>query len=216
MAFSVFCPECSSSLEVEDEHREWTVRCPHCRHEFRPMQAAAAPETFAVVEDDDEPSAPRRRRRRRDDEGDPAAGARDIATPGLVLEMIAWISLVLVICVSAFLIIAGIIQQGQPQQQRNEDPPEMLIFMGFCLGVFSVPYFAIIGVGARKMRNLTSYSWGVAAAVMAIASVVIFGVCGLPIIAPGIWVVVVLNRDDVKAAFKAKKKHERHYHDDDD
>lgn len=221
MAFSVFCPECSSSLEVEEEHREWTVRCPHCRHEFRPSKvtgAAPEPNTFAMLEEDDEDGderpARRRRRRSRRRNTDPAAGARDVATPGVVLELIGWVSLVLVVGLSVFLIIAGVIQQDQPQQQQNQDPPEMFIFMGFCIGIFAVPYFAIIAIGARKMRNLSSYSWSMTACIMAIASIVLFGLCGLPIIAPGIWALVVLVREDVKAAFDDRQR--GYWLDDDD
>lgn len=225
MAFSVFCPECSSSLEVEEEHREWTVRCPHCRHEFRPSQVAAAPpepNAFALVDEDDDEPAPepgrRRRRRRSRSRYRAATGAQDVQTPAMVLEVIGWISLLLVVIASAFLIIAGIVADDQPQQQRRnqDDDPFVFIFMGFCLIVFAVPYFAAIGIGARRMRNLTSYSWAMASAIMAIAAIVLFGICGLPIIAPGIWALVILCRTDVKAAFEQKRGGRRYAYDDDD
>jgi len=224
MAFSVFCPECSSALEVEEEHRGWTVRCPHCRHEFRPGSVAPPPEQepshFALAdeeEDEDEPASEprRRRRRRRRISANPAAGAQDVQTPGKVLEVIGWISLFLVICMSGFLVFAGIMAEDQMQQQQQQQPPrgqnakedpEFFMFMGFCLGIFAVPYFAIIGIGARKMRNLTSYGWAMTSAIMATAAIVLFGVCGLPLIAPGIWAIVALSKEDVKAAFQQKKR----------
>lgn len=211
MPFSVECPECRTPLEVDDEHREWKVRCPQCRHEFRPVDAPAA-DLVEVAEDDDAPRPRRRRRRRREYEGDPEAdpevGAREIAKPALALELTGWASLVLTLAVSVILVVVGVAQGNQPRQpkQVNDDPPELFIFMGVCLGVFAVPYFAAIAIGARKARNLTSHSWGIAAAVMAIAAIVLFGLCGLPIIVPGIWLIVVMNNDDVKAAFKQKKR----------
>src|SRR5947207_15847263 len=55
------CPSCARPLEVEDAYRDWTVRCPHCGHEFVPSAEAAREERA-----DDRP----RRRRRRDDDDD--------------------------------------------------------------------------------------------------------------------------------------------------
>ena len=211
MSLSVHCPECHTPLEVDEEHRDWKVRCPQCRHEFRPLDAASAPGVFEVVADGEEP-APRRRprRRRRDeDDGDPEAGEREIARPASALELTAWISLLLILAVSVVLVVAGIAQGNQPpppQQQPKEDPPELFIFMGVCLGIFSVPYFMAIAFGARKARNLTSQSWGIAAGVMSVAAIVLVGICGLIILIPGIWLIVALNNDDVKAAFKRKKR----------
>lgn len=88
--------------------------------------------------------------------------------------------------------------------------------MGFCLGTFAIPYFIAIAYGARKARNLTSQSWGVAAAVMSIAAIVMVGPCGLPIIIPGIWLVVALNNEDVKAAFKRHRRREPDDEEDED
>ena len=210
MSLSVHCPECHTPLEVDEKHRDWKVRCPQCRHEFRPLDAASAPGAFEGVADGEEPAPRQRRRRRRrdDDSGDPEAGEREIVRPASALELTAWISLLLILAISVLLVILGIVQGNQPppQQQPKEDPPELFIFMGVCLGIFSVPYFIAIAYGARKARNLSSQSWGVAAGVMSVAAIVLVGICGLPIIIPGIWLIVALNNDDVKAAFKRKKR----------
>jgi predicted Zn finger-like uncharacterized protein len=215
MAFAVPCPECGSSLEVDDDHRDWTVRCPHCRHEFRPSAAAA---TLAVVEHNDEEPEERprrkRRRRRRHEYGDPDKGREAIAKPALALEVMAWLSLLLIVGLSIFLVVVGFAMEDQPQAQKQDDPPELFIYMGFCLGIFSVPYFAVIAFGARKLRNLSSQTWGITAAVMSVASIVLFGVCGLPIIATGIWAIVALNNDDVKAAFREQNDKGDDYDDD--
>ncbi len=215
MSLSVHCPECHTPLEVDEEHRDWKVRCPQCRHEFRSLDAASARDAFEIVADGEEPVPRQRRRRRRhdDDSGDPETGEREIVRPASALELTAWITLLLILAVSVILVIAGIVQGNQPppQQQPKEDPPELFIFMGVCLGIFSVPYFIAIAYGARKARNLTSQSWGVAAGVMSVAAIVLVGICGLPIIIPGIWLIVAMNNDDVKAAFKRNKRRLQHH-----
>ena len=39
---AVKCPSCNRQLEVEAEYRDWTVRCPHCEHEFVPNDVREA------------------------------------------------------------------------------------------------------------------------------------------------------------------------------
>jgi hypothetical protein len=56
----------------------------------------------------------------------------------------------------------------------------------------------IIIVGALNMRNLTSRAWAVTGAVLAIVPTTPLAVIGLPI---GVWVLTVLSRTEVKAAF---------------
>src|SRR5262245_35916493 len=101
---TVSCPACGRALEVDDEYRDWTVRCPHCDHEFVPSEVAPgltmerAPEPRRerrydeeddyerpsrrryeedYDEDDDRPR--RRRRRRRDDDYDDEYTRQDAA-----------------------------------------------------------------------------------------------------------------------------------------
>ena len=218
MSLSVSCPECGTHLEVDDEYRTWKVRCPQCRHEFLPAAAVAKTEPMADEEDDERP---RRRRRRRYERADPEAGAREIVTPAATLEWIGWISLALVLIVCAFVVAYGVSEAEKPRAANpkngaNEDPPEVFIFAGFCLGVIAIPYFVIIGIGARKLGHLSSRGWAMAAAIMAIAALPLFGVCGLPIFGPGIWALVVMNHDNVKAAFKQRQRRARRDDEDDD
>src|SRR6266545_3715209 len=187
MSFSVDCPECRTPLEVADEHRNWKVRCPQCRHEFRPVDAAAAPDLLEVVADEEVEDEPRRRRRRRyeNDAADPEAGAREIAKPAFALEVTGWIYVLIALAVCVGLILFGLALEDQPKPPQranapNDDPPELFIFLGCCLGVLSAPYFAAIAYGARKARRLSSQGWGTAAAIMAAASIVLFGIFSFP------------------------------------
>jgi len=229
MSLSVSCPECGTSLEVDDEYRDWKVRCPRCRHEFQALESPAAV-PVRDQSDGEEMERPRRRRRRkRDDDDDawvdPEAGAREIANPAATLEILGWVSLVFALLACAVLVAYGISQaNNQPQPPANgpnrakDDDPVVLIFVGFCVGILALPYFGLIAFGARKMRNLSSHGWAMTSAIMAIAALPLFGICGLPIFGPGIWALVVMNHLNVKAAFKRRRRRGRRddYEDDDD
>jgi predicted Zn finger-like uncharacterized protein len=229
MSLSVSCPECGTPLEVDDEYRDWKVRCPRCRHEFHavPMPPVAqTPDRESEWDEDSERQRPRRRRRRmRDEEDDDwvdaEAGAQEIAGPAAWLEAIGWVSLVLAVLACAGIVAYGISEANQPRpanglNKAKDDDPAVLIFVGFCVGVFALPYFGLIAFGARKMRNLSSHGWGMASAIMAIAALPLFGPCGLPIFGPGIWALVVLNRLNVKAAFQRNRRRNRRDDDEDD
>ena len=46
MPLTLTCPSCGTELDLDEQHRGWTVRCPDCRHEFVATvapQARAAP-----------------------------------------------------------------------------------------------------------------------------------------------------------------------------
>jgi len=226
MPLTVACPECQTPLEVDDQYRTWKVRCPQCRHEFKPDEVISRGEeeyTLVQVEEDDEDYEPRPRRRRRrrrryfdDNYGDPYEGRREIQTPASVLEWFGWISVALILIVCFILVVAGLAQPNQPRNRNNDDPPEMFIFLGICLAVGGVPYFGIIAYGARRLRSLSSHGWGLASAIMAIAALPLFGVCGFPIFGPGIWALVVMNNENVKAAFRQRERRRSRYDDDDE
>jgi hypothetical protein len=58
---------------------------------------------------------------------------------------------------------------------------------------------ALVAYGARQMQTLSSFGWGVTAAVLALIPCTSpCCVLGVPI---GIWALVVLYRPDVRAAF---------------
>jgi hypothetical protein len=186
------------------------------------------PDRIPELDEDSEEEFPRRHRRRRrmrdeddDDWVDAEAGAQEIAGPAAWLEAIGWVSLVLAVLACACLVAYGISEANQPRPangpaKAKENDPAVLIVVGCCLGVFALPYFGLIAFGARKMRNLSSHGWGMASAIMAIAALPLFGLCGLPIFGPGIWALVVLNRLNVKAAFQRNRRRKLRDDDEDD
>jgi hypothetical protein len=63
---------------------------------------------------------------------------------------------------------------------------------------FSIPYFAIICIGAVKMQNLESYKWAMTACIMSIINANLLGLIG------GIMGLTRLKKPEVKAAFEYK------------
>lgn len=193
MALSVNCPACGELLDVDDAHRTWKVRCPRCRHEFYPDRTAAEA-------DDDSP--PPRRRGRRDleiDDQDLAAVARDVSPPGIFLELTGWLGVMGTLLAAGLLVTLGVVTD-KPGQRGGEDPL-VLVFLGACVGTLGLPYYVAVVYGARKFRHCSSRSWAMASAILSIASITLFGVCGVVSIAAGIWALVVMQRPEVRAAF---------------
>src|SRR5262245_51397419 len=186
---TVSCPSCGRALEVDSEYRDWTVRCPHCDHEFVPSEVASAGLTMESAPeprrsrrsdeddayerpsrrrdgyDDDDYDRPRRRRRRDDDDDGDYYTQRDaanmVAAPALWLAICGWVGAILTVGICIVLMAMGTEQMNNPQRNRgpDDDPGEMLVFMGCCLGILGVPYSVAMGIGAQKMRNLSSRGW---------------------------------------------------------
>ena len=73
--------------------------------------------------------------------------------------------------------------------------------LGIVFGVIGVIIGAVVFLGASKMKNLQSYGFALAAAILAmIPCISPCCLLGLPI---GIWAIVVLVKPEVKAAFTA-------------
>jgi predicted Zn finger-like uncharacterized protein len=211
MAFTVHCPACGTSLEVEDEHRGWNVRCPSCRHVFRAGESAPAA-TFEVVseerEDEEEPRPKKRRRRQaweaEDDDYDREDAAVDISGPATGLKAVGWIGIVFSIL--AFLIWVAILvwiendKQALQNMRANGDDPytQAAIYIPQSIIAFIVSILII--VGATKMGRLENRGWAMAACIMSMVPC-ISPCCllGLPI---GIWAINVMNRPHVAAAFR--------------
>ncbi|MCI0701154.1 MAG: hypothetical protein L0241_08730, partial [Planctomycetia bacterium] len=218
---TVSCPSCGRALEVEDEYRDWTVRCPHCEHEFVPSEVAPA-----ELEMEDEP-APRRRRRRRydddedyeedrprrrrrryaDDDYDDERDTRDeaatmVSAPAMWLEICGWGGAVLTVGICLILLAIGAERMNNPPRNNaNGDPAEFFLFLSCCIGVLGLPYSVAMAIGARKMRNLTGRGWAMTSAILGVASIALFGLLGIIQTAIGIWALVVLNNPIVSQAF---------------
>lgn len=207
MSLSVHCPECHTPLEVDEEHRDWKVRCPQCRHEFRPLDAASAPDAFEVVADGEEPAPRRRHRRRRDDDGDPRNAVQDVSAPATALKVLGWMGLGL----SALGVLLWVFiltwAANDPQAKKNMGKDDEIfvegavyITQGVVAGIVSI----VILIGAGKMSRLENRSWAMTAAVL--GSIPCISPCcllGLPF---GIWAIAVLNRPSVQAAFRRRAR----------
>lgn len=199
MPLPINCPSCGDGLEVSEGHRDWTVRCPACRHEFVPAtQLPAAP------------AGGRRGRGRRDDPEDVMDDAR-----ARLAGVVSWLrGYGLLQVVFGCLGIAGAMLFAiwvfeNPAQARKQAPnQDELIFNMSILGlgsVFAVVCGGLTVYGASKAARLESHGWGVAAAVLTIGSLV-YCTCGFLIGIPvGAWALSVLNRPEVLDGFAAAR-----------
>ncbi|HEX4999400.1 MAG TPA: hypothetical protein VFY29_14325, partial [Terriglobia bacterium] len=84
---------------------------------------------------------------------------------------------------------------------QNEAPFRFLSGgFGIMFNVLAIAAGVVVLIGALKMKKLESYDWALASSI--IAMVPCISPCcwaGLPI---GIWAIVVLQKPEVKAAFK--------------
>ena len=215
---TVRCPSCDQALEVEDEYRDWTVRCPHCGAEFVPDATVAAKSkaadeprprprrTYRDERDDYDERPARRRRARRDDDDDydddydPEDARRLVANPAAWLEIVGWLGVLLTIAGGGLLIAIGMANNNNNNPNAAADAAGM-IFAAACLGVLGIPYSVAIAIGGRKMRNLSSRPWAMTAAILAVASFAMFGLCGLLHTGIGVWALVTLDNPAVRAAF---------------
>ncbi len=110
------------------------------------------------------------------------------------------------------LIVAGVLAGLQPiamlgflfTRQFSDEPhlPGFMLSSYFSLALLAVPVAMV--VGAMKMLRIRSYVWSNTAGVLALLPLSgLFWPIGLLI---GIWALVVLGRDDVKAACRKQRK----------
>lgn len=190
-------------MEVEAAYLDWTVRCPHCGDEFVPDEAAR-----------EKPPSPRPRRRRRDEEFEDddydyvpyrtsaSEEARYlVAAPAMWLEICGWLSALAAVGGAVLLFVAAANAANNPNGNQNDEPAEMFVFFGCCVGVFGIPYGVVMAIGARHMRNLSNHGWAMAGAILGVASFAIFGVCGMFQTGFGVWALVTLHKPVVREAF---------------
>jgi hypothetical protein len=148
---TVSCPSCGRALEVEDAYRDWTVRCPHCEHEFVPAEVAPADGGMAMdsLEDrprrrrrrddeyDDDDDRPRRRRRRREDDSDDydddyerprrrrrysrAEAEQIVAAPAMWLEICGWGGALLTVGACLIMVAVGMELMNNPPAGANRN-----------------------------------------------------------------------------------------------
>ena len=164
---------------------------------------------------DDYDDRPRRRRRHdfddgprwgdeRDDYDDRPAGENRpedrVRAPGTAMAVAGWVGIALTLVTLALILVFGL---------ENPPPHDELVVnlvVGAVLGSISVVYFAVIAAGGHRMRQCRGYGLAMTAAVLAIASVTVLGVCSVVTLPFGIWAVVVLSQADVRRAFERARR----------
>lgn len=96
------------------------------------------------------------------------------------------------------------VQKAQAKQFMGRMYQGVALFLPV-MAVVHIAAAGAVGHGAYRMLTLTSRGWAVAGAVVALVPCFVgyVWVIGLP---AGVWALVVLNRRDVKAAFRAARR----------
>jgi amino acid transporter len=148
--------------------------------------------------------SPRRRYGDDRDDDDELYGRDDprqkVRGPGLALMIVDALGVFFsfgVIALSIFLLVESQNRFGQ----RQTDDEITAIALIVC-GILSVVACLIVAIGGARMRNCRSWGLSMTAAILAVASIVLFGLCSLFTLPFGIWALVVLSNSEVKREFQ--------------
>jgi hypothetical protein len=146
---------------------------------------------------------PRSRRRYNDerDDYDEFYGrpdpAQKVNAPALSLMIVGWLG----VLVSIGLIGLGVWMTAMIANGPGNPGDEVTGIVLALSGVLSVVACMVIAIGGHRMRQFRSWGLCMTAAVLAVASIALFGLCSVFILPFGIWALVVLNNSDVKREF---------------
>lgn len=179
MPLTITCPSCGTELDLDDAHRDWTVRCPDCRHEF--VARAAPPRGREALP----PPPPR----------DPADTASDCNAAGVGLTVVS----ILHLCTSAFVVFFNAVIRPNLPQPINPDPQDEEAEMvgAIVVGALGLLQAALMILGAVALRRRKRFALAMTGGVLAL----IPNLCCFVTLPFGVWVVVLLGRADVRAAF---------------
>jgi predicted Zn finger-like uncharacterized protein len=227
MPVLVNCPQCDRKLRVPDELLGKMVKCPTCGTTFTSEEAgeppleeeAPAPRRPRPVEEsyeeapprrpperrqddeeeeyDDEAPRQRRRRRSRSAAADMVSGpATGLLVSGILTCLLG--ALLLVINLAGVGMGAGVQQPGAGGP--NPQLVQMLSgTMGAIMNLISIGLGILVIVGSQKMKNLESYGLALTASILTVIPCFTCCLWGLPL---GIWALVVISKEEVKAAFQ--------------
>jgi hypothetical protein len=207
-------------LEVEDAYLDWTVRCPHCGHEFVPNDLRAA-----ATRSDDRP----RRSRAGDDRDSEREDERDhdryhdrdsefderdrvpaevraeallvVAAPATWLEICGWLTALAALGGGFLCIVLGLELAKNPPNANQNDEIFFWLVIGCGASLFGVPYGVAMAIGGRKMRNLSSHGWATAGGILGVAAFTLFSCWGIIQTGIGAWALVTLDKPVVREAF---------------
>jgi LSD1 subclass zinc finger protein len=216
MTSDIPCPSCRRLLRLPDAVLGQVVRCPSCQATFTAAPAEPSPSAGdppgapagtsnargEIVRDPHEQPAapdalPRKVGREGRDEDYPVIDTRpaalsQVAGPANGLMAVG----VLVLCLTGLGMCLLMLEntRGLGGAGRRGDPIPNLI--GFALGF---AWGGLVTAGAVRMKKLSGFGLAMTACIVAMLPCNGCCVLGLPF---GIWGLVVLNRPEVKAAFR--------------
>ena len=219
MPEQVRCPSCNAALRVPDNLLGKNVKCPKCQETFvaeveepddsegivrepASRRSSREPEEHEeeVLEEEEEEERPRRRRRGRRRS---AAAESAVAGPAISLMIVGALDIPAAIAYLIFQIFnfrfAG---QAYPPGQAPPGYAEGIVIgkvFAFVVIALSILFGFLLFVGGLKMKKLQSFGLAMTACVIAMLPLHCCCILGLPF---GIWGLSVLNRSEVKDAFR--------------
>jgi hypothetical protein len=184
------CPSCYASLQLPEQYLGQTVQCAQCQASFLATAVSAVRRSERAAWDD-EINRPHR------EEGYPSAAwsARAAVTgPAIGLMIASILGLVgalLFVAVGVFLVVMTFIEPPRRDEWIQIVIPLMIMFWG--PGIFGLIWSFVVLIGSLKMKNLSSRGWAMTATCLSLVTL------ALPL---GIWALIVLNKPDVKEAFR--------------
>lgn len=134
-----------------------------------------------------------------------AKAAQDLSVPAILMMVMAGLtflySLVSMVTPTSSDQLESFFNSPDMPQQWKDAVTWMLSPMGRI--VTTAPGLVLnglVGFGGWKMKNLQSYGWSMTAAIL--CCIPCCGPCSCLSLVPGIWSLILLNRADVKAAFR--------------
>jgi predicted Zn finger-like uncharacterized protein len=194
MPVSIKCPQCARGLRVPDELIGRKVKCPGCSTTFTAEAGAGAAPPPPAEEGGYE--APRR------SAGSSDAAAR-VKAPAITMLCFGIFGILLSFCNIGVSVaaLAGV-TAGPPKGGGQEIDLSAMTNgpLGLIQGIFGLGVSGLIIFAALKMKNLESYGLAMTGSILAMLPILSPCCClGLPF---GIWALVVLMNQDVKAAFQ--------------
>jgi predicted Zn finger-like uncharacterized protein len=206
------CPSCNAALRVPNKLLGKNVKCPKCQKTFlaemeeweqservvrepAPARPSRAPEEYEedeFLEEEERPHRPQRR----------SAEAKSLVFgPAIALLVVGIIDIVLAV-LNLLLHLLGIslLAMDALRGRGGEDQDAIVVGVYVIQDIADIIMGLLITIGATKMKNLSSYGFAMTACILAMIPNVnccILG--GLPF---GIWGLVVLNKPEVKDAFR--------------
>jgi predicted Zn finger-like uncharacterized protein len=220
MPEQVHCPSCNAALRVPESLLGKNVKCPKCQTTFvAETEAPAEPEGIVrepapsarrrpsapPEEFDDEPppeeedeDRPRRRRRGRRR----AAAESAVAGPAIAIMVVSGLAIALcILSLLGNLLGVGLAAAGPAQRASGSQQTDLVVnaVSGIGGAIFGLCYWTVVLLGAVKMKSLSSYGFAMASCIMSMLPCHCCCIFGLPF---GIWGLVMLNKPEVKDAFR--------------